>query len=407
MPLRMEKSKFELSRGDRVLMRPAMLVQLSSLLDGSAKIAMIVLALVIVLTAAYHASYILAPVSAGILLGMTIGPQIDWLERRGVSPYLASGAFVAGFVVVVGSVVLIISAPLDSWSSRIPEIKQKFGAELSSVQKPIKTLKSVEQEVERAAKTEDGATADNPVEVVIKKNGLITEFINTAPDIVARVIIFIGTLFFFAATRSGLRTSVLSFCPTRKARFQIARIVRDTEFLLSRYVATISAVNVCLGLAVGLAMFLLGVPSPYLWGAMAAVVNFVPYVGMIFMTIVIAGVGLLSFDHLGPALLPAAVYLAFNAVEGQFVTPMLLGRNLTLNPLLVFVAIAFWLWLWGPIGAFLAVPILIVAAATIYHLVPRHIVADRRTVFGKPAASVAQQSGQRDTTEHDKILANA
>ena len=94
-------------------------------------------------------------------------------------------------------------------------------------------------------------------------------------------------------------------------------------------------------------------------------------------------------EGIGPAFLPALIYLGMNAAEGQFITPMLLGRNLTLNPLVVFLSIAFWFWLWGPLGAFLAVPLLIIATATLYHLAPRIVRTDQSPSFGKPAAVAA------------------
>jgi predicted PurR-regulated permease PerM len=124
------------------------------------------------------------------------------------------------------------------------------------------------------------------------------------------------------------------------------------------------------GLVVGLAMFLLGVPQPHLWGALAAVLNFALFVGPVVMALILLGVGLATFADPLLMVAPPLIFVVLNFIEGQFVTPSVLGARLALNPLAVFVTIAFWLWLWGPIGAFLAVPILILVAMTLYHLVP-------------------------------------
>jgi predicted PurR-regulated permease PerM len=125
-----------------------------------------------------------------------------------------------------------------------------------------------------------------------------------------------------------------------------------------------------MGIAVTLAMYIIGLPQPYMWGAIATVLNYAMYVGPAVMTIILLGVGLLNFPDSLMALAPPLVYIAINGLEGQFVTPAILGNRLTLNPLVVFVSTAFWLWLWGPIGAFLAIPILIIGTMTLYHLVP-------------------------------------
>lgn len=316
--------------------------------------------------ALYMARYILAPVTAGVLVGFIFGPISGWLEQRGMPPALASTSIVLFSAAVISILLIGLAAPLEQWSSRVPELTQAIQSHWQKLKGPIDTIKKVEEQVADAAK----AQRSEPIEVTVKSPGIITDLISSAPDAAARFLIFIGTFYFFLATRTSMKRIGLRFLPTRQLQFRVARILRDTEAYMSRYVATITLINVGLGVAVGIAMYLLGLPQAHLWGALAMVLNYAAYIGPAAMTIILLGVGILTFPNSAMALAPPLTYIAINGLEGQFITPAILGGRLTLNPLIVFVSITFWLWLWGPIGAFLAVPILIIATMTLYHLVP-------------------------------------
>ena len=139
---------------------------------------------------------------------------------------------------------------------------------------------------------------------------------------------------------------------------------------MSRYLISISIINIAEGFAVGVGLFLIGIPSAPLWGALAALTNFVPFIGPAVMVVILFAIGLTEFDTLGGSLLPVFVFLAINMAEGQFVTPMVIGRTMTLNPLVVLLALVFWIWLWGPLGGFIAIPALLVAYAVVRNVVP-------------------------------------
>jgi predicted PurR-regulated permease PerM len=159
-------------------------------------------------------------------------------------------------------------------------------------------------------------------------------------------------------------------CLTRDARLKSARIIRDTEYLLSRYVAWISLVNIALGIVTGFAMYLLDMPSPALWGALATIFNFIPYLGPATLMVILVGVGSVTYDGLLYALTPALAFFCINFLEGQIITPAILGQRLTLNPFVVFLTLGFCLWVWGPVGAFVAVPFLLIVAVVASHLRP-------------------------------------
>jgi predicted PurR-regulated permease PerM len=156
----------------------------------------------------------------------------------------------------------------------------------------------------------------------------------------------------------------------RDTKLRFLKIMRDIERNLAGYLTVVTFINTGLGIVVALGAFLIGLPNPVIFGVLAALLNYVPYVGPGVMVIVLFGVSLVTFPSIGQALVAPVGLIALCTVEGHFVTPAIVGRRLTLNPLLVFLALAFWTWMWGPLGAFLAVPLSIIGLVIFNHLVP-------------------------------------
>lgn len=326
------------------------------------------------------ASFFLVPVTVALMFGLTLGPVVEWLERHRVPSYLASALMLAMLSAVPYGLFLAFAVPLEEWSLRVPEILGEARRLLFTLRETLEKLHEIGKSVEEAARA-----GDKPLEVAMREQGAVSWLLSSAPAVMAQVLILVGVLYFFLANRSRLRAALLAVPRAPQSRWRIARTIRDTEYYLSRYVAAITVVNLGLGLATGIAMWAIGMPSPALWGALAAVLNFVPYLGPGLVALILAGVALVTFEQVSSVLLAPALFLVLNLLEGQFVTPAVLGRRLTLNPFVVFLSLAFWVWLWGPVGAFLAVPLLIVAAVTLHHCLstrPRGGPA----AFGKPLA---------------------
>jgi predicted PurR-regulated permease PerM len=359
------------------------------ILQGSQLALIGLLGLAVIFVLDFGAAY-MVPVTAAILVGMTLGPVVDLLERRGVNSYLASSMVILAVTAIFGMLFAAISGSLEEWIHKVPLMWERATDEVRFLKEP---LEGFDEALNRMF-DESVPQAENVPEVQITEGGLVAQILSTLPMIGGQIVTFIGVLFFFLATRTDMRTSVLSFCMDTRTRLRTARIFRDIEFFLSRYVGTITAVNIGLGLATGIAMAVLGLPSPVLWGLLAAFLNFVPYLGPAIMAVILCGVGLVVHDTLWAAMLPPAVFLSLNFVEAQFVTPSVIGRALTINPLAVFVALTFWLWLWGPIGALLAVPILIVGLVIVMNVLPRRPEAVRKRRLG-PSGKAA--SAPRDT----------
>ncbi|MGX1097060.1 AI-2E family transporter [Amorphus sp. MBR-141] len=334
---------------------------------GAASFATVGLFVIAVAAVLHFGRDVLAPTVAGLLVGLTLAPIVDWLGRRGLPAALSSALIVLGSVAVTASLVVAMAVPLETWSARIPEITSELEMKWQEIRGPLERLKQVEQQVQEATDSDEDAA----MQVAVQSPGIVTAMVSSAPDVSAHVLIFLATLYFFLSGRSALRRQVLgSFVRFRRRRAAV-RMLRDIERSLSHYVLTIAAINAAFGVVVGLAMWLLGLPSPHLWGALAAILNFALYIGPAAMAVILLGVAAITYDGMSAAILPPLVYVGLNLLEGQFVTPTILGRRFTMTPLVVFLALVLWLWIWGVLGAFLAIPILIVARIVLVHLAPR------------------------------------
>jgi predicted PurR-regulated permease PerM len=333
--------------------------------DRAARLAILGLFALALVVAAVQARYFLVPVTAALIVGMTLGPTVDWLHRWRIRYYLASTFLIVLIGLFLYGLYLTLAVPLDEWARRLPEIWDKLAVHLRAIRAPLDRLDEVSREMEQEAGGDSGQVA-----VKVEEATMVTTFVKMAPPLVAQFLLFGATLFFFLANRMRLRAGLLLLCPTRETRVRSARIIRDTEYLLSRYVAWISLVNIALGIVTGFAMYLLDMPSPALWGALATIFNFIPYLGPATLMVILVGVGSVTYDVLWYALAPALVFFCINFLEGQIITPAVLGQRLTLNPFVVFLTLGFCLWVWGPVGAFVAVPLLLIGAVVASHLRP-------------------------------------
>jgi predicted PurR-regulated permease PerM len=184
------------------------------------------------------------------------------------------------------------------------------------------------------------------------------------------LLLFFGAMVFFLVGQGALRAQFIAMFSVRESKLRALKILNDIEHNLTGYLTVVTMINAALGAIVAIGAWLLGFPSPVIFGVVAAVLNYVPYVGPAVMVVALFGVGLITFPSLGHALIAPLAFVTLTTAEGHFITPTIVGRRLTLNPLLVFLALAFWTWMWGPIGAFLAVPISIIGLVVANHLFP-------------------------------------
>lgn len=336
---------------------------LDMVLSRGAHVATILLGLLAVIYMLKAGRFLLAPFTLAIVVGLMLGPVATRLERKGLAPAISAVVAVAIFLVAIAAFAVAVATPLSSWAGRLPQIWNELQFQLSGLREPLNTLRGVRDQIREI-------TGGANVTVSVEDGSTVQDMVVLAPTLIAQVLIFLATLYFFLATRHETRVAILRLCADRRLRWRVAHIFRDVEEMVSNYLLSITLINAGLGLAVGLALWLAGLPSPALWGAMAGLLNFIIYIGPAVMAVILFGVGLATFDTLAGSLMPPLVYLTINAVEAQFVTPMVIGRRMTLNPFLIFLAVAFWLWLWGPTGGFVAIPALLIVHVVASNVLP-------------------------------------
>jgi predicted PurR-regulated permease PerM len=199
---------------------------------------------------------------------------------------------------------------------------------------------------------------------------MVTPVLEAVTPAVAQSVLFFAALIFVLAGQMDLRRHLAAFFATHDGKLRFIRIANDIEHNIASYVAVVTVINGALGTLVAVGAWLIGLPSPIILGILAMLLNYIPYLGPACMALVLFAVGLVTFSSFGEVLIAPALLIALTTLEGHLITPTVLGRHLTLNPLAVFLAIAFWTWLWGPLGAFLAVPLLIVALVILGHVFP-------------------------------------
>ncbi len=267
-------------------------------------------------------------------------------------------------VLMVGAGVTYFAAPLTEWIARAPEIGGVVQEKLRVFEYPLSILHQLKSAVMPAAGGQTVSVESNPAEMV----GSVLVLVTPA---VSQFVVFFGTLIFFLATNNTLRQRIVVAFVTREARLRMLRIWNDIEANLVGYVGMVTMINIGLGVVTTIMLYLVGFPNPVTFGLLTMLLNYIPYIGPAIIAIVLFGVGVVAMPSLAQASLAPALFVAITTVEGHFLTPSLVGRRLTLSPFIVFLALAFWTWLWGPIGAFLAVPLVIVSFVVMGHVLPR------------------------------------
>ena len=303
----------------------------------------------------YFARAIFVPIALAVLLNLLLGDFVRRLAKMHIPEALGAAVVLVLFVGGIGLATYQLSGPAAGWVEGAPYNLAKIQDKLQSVKETVEEVKRTTKQVEEMADTDGDAGAPA---VTVKGPSLTESFLSGAGRVASTVGITIVLLYFMLASGDLFLRKLVKVLPTFQDKKRAVEIARQAESDISRYLVTVTLVNLGLGVLTGLAMFALGMPNPVLWGALAALNNFIPYLGAMVTTGVLAVVAAVTFEELSAIVAPPAVYLLLTTLEGQFVTPMLLGRRLTLNPVVIFLALLVWGWLWGVPGVLMAVPLL-------------------------------------------------
>lgn len=306
------------------------------------------------------------PVLAATIVGITLSPIQKWGHRIGIPSAAIAIALVLvffGFVWVTAS--LLLNA-IAGWIEQAPALEQTFREKLSYFERPIGAVREMLRSL-------GGVTGDEGQKVSIETGltDIVQQAIAVLQPALTEFLVFFGTLLFFLAGINRLRRQLIVYFGTREARLRVMHIWSDIEQNLIAYLGTVSAINVCVGAATALMLYAIGFPNPLALGALAFILNYIPYIGPAIMTIILAIIGIITYPTLTGAMLAPLLLIGLNTIEGNVITPSIIGRRLTLSPFFVFVSLAFWTWLWGPVGAFMSTPLLIVGLVLLSHLFPQ------------------------------------
>jgi len=330
--------------------------------------------------AAFYTMYfmraMLLPLVLALLLSYLLVPLVRGLAYLKIRPLFGSAIVLVGLVGALGYGISFLSEPAAGWIEKAPYSIQQLKQKLLPLKKPIEKVAQATGEIDKLTAPEEPPTAAQPQTVVVKHSALSEIFLTQGPEFVASAVVMFILLYFLLAYDGVFLTKIIKITPRLGDKKKAVSIVRDIEAHISRYLLTITAINIGLGFAVGLTVHLLGLRNPVMWGVLVALLNYIPYLGALTGIICMTLGAVLSFDSLGYAMVFPASYLALAILEGNFITPVVLGRSLTLNPILILIALAFWGWMWGISGMILAVPILATFKIFCDHIEPMAPVAE-------------------------------
>ncbi len=308
------------------------------------------------------------PVTAAVVVAIALVPALEWLERRRLPSSLAAAICVLLSLAVVNGALALIILPASVWFIELPQRLPVIRANLTPL---IDFYASLQAFIERALQAFASSTAAQAQAVAIETPSSMLDYLSTsAPAAAIQTFFAVLLMFFLLSGWTSIRRSTINSRSDFNTAMQTARVIQNVVNATAAYLSTIVVINLLLGAAVAAILWLLGMPSPLMWGGIVALCNFVPYIGPLLAALLLAMGGLMTYDNVAIALLPAAVLVALHTLEANVITPLVLGRRLTINPTLILLSLSFWGWVWGAPGAFLAVPLLIIVQTVISSLRP-------------------------------------
>jgi predicted PurR-regulated permease PerM len=325
--------------------------------------ALVALLIICIVAVLYAAKAFFLPVLMAFVVGTMLAPAARWLEQHRIPRAVSAVMIVAAACAVVAFMVGLIAAPVIEWSARLPELGSLMKDKLHVFDRPLWLWQQMQLSL-GGSESLPGASLQLPKIEWVQPT---VEFLSPT---FAEFLLFLVTLILFIASWRDLRRALVMTFGDRESRLRTLRIVNAIEDHLGGYLLMVTTINIGVGVATGIICAVTGMPNPAALGALAATLNFIPIIGPVFMFVILTVVGVIAFPTLAGGLIGPALFAAMTFLEGHFLTPVIVGRRLQLNALAVFIALAFWTWLWGPMGAFLASPILIVALIIKVHLMP-------------------------------------
>jgi predicted PurR-regulated permease PerM len=314
----------------------------------------------------YFARAVILPLVLAFLLTFLLRPVVRDLKRLRIPEWAGAALVLLVLLSITSYGVLKLSRPAAVWMEKVPESLSKIEVKVSFLHKSLETLNRVAEEL----KTISRMGEEKRPEVEIKRPAFADTILTGSQEFFAKASVMLILLYFLLASGDLFLNKTIKVFPGLDRKKEIVKIVRTVEQQISKYLFTVTVINAFMGFFLGLGMYLIGMPNPVLWGVMGGFLVFLPYLGPLFGIAIVTLVAFFTFDSLGRILLAPALYFALEIIQGQIITPMVLGFRLALNPVAIFVWLIFWGWMWGIVGALLAVPMLTVFKILCDHIPP-------------------------------------
>ena len=320
-------------------------------------------------------SVVFLPLVTAIILTIVLSPMADRLAQVGLPNFLASFLALLAFLAIVALALTAVLRPAVSLFDDVPAMIDRIGQHFENLQGALVWVSRLNDQVARILGTPEGQ------QVVLAGPSMLEQLAFATPTVVLEVLLTFLMAFFMIEARVRVRRRLLLDRQHFGASLKAARVMRDVQDRVAAYILTVGLINLGVGVIVTLAAWGLGMPSPVMWGGLAALLNFLPYLGPLAMVALLTLFGLGTAEAPLVGLVPAAAYLGLHAIESNVVTPAILGARFTMNPVLILLALSYFSWIWGVTGALLSVPILLTLTALIDHLGRPNLIG---FIFGEP-----------------------
>jgi predicted PurR-regulated permease PerM len=344
--------------------RPSLANRLVTLIDrkpGLSTAAVTGLFLIAACGVLYVARSICIPLALASMLYFLLRPLVRLFGSVRIPKAVASTLVVGGFLGLLGIAAFQMFEPATVWVRRVPSALRTLENRVRPLRQPVERVTKIAQRVERATQV----TGEKPAtQVAVQERDWLDTAVSGATEFAAEALVLLFALHFMLIYGDTLLERLLRFFPDLRERERTASVLNEIERRMSQYLRTMTLINLALGVASTVALTALGMPNPWLWGIVGALSNYVPYLGALTTICLLAIVSFVTYADVWQAILPPLSYLLLTTIEGNFITPLILGRAFRVSPLVIFVWLVFWTWLWGVAGALVAVPLLMLIKIT-------------------------------------------
>lgn len=298
------------------------------------------------------------PVTAAMVIAIALVPLLEWLERRGAPSQLAALICVLTFLVGANVAIASIIVPATDWLALLPERISRVRDNLGPV---LDLYSALERFINDTVAAIQRTSPRHMAKVALESPNSLLDLVTTsAPFAIIQMFFAVLVIYFFLSGWTRMRRRTITSRHSFSSAMATARVIQEMVDATSAYLATITAINFGMGFLVAVALWWVEMPSPIMWGGLVAILNYIPYLGPMVAAAFLALGGLMTFADPWYAMVPAVIFIAIHLIEANLFTPLMVGRRLTINPLLILVSLSYWGWVWGTTGALLAVPILII-----------------------------------------------